>query len=57
MVTTEVLTTLIQSLSKSERRYFKLFCSMQQGNKGYWYLYELLIGSSSMHPSWSSNQS
>lgn len=50
MLTTGTLTTLIKSLSKSEKRYFKLFCSMQQGNKGYWYLYELISKEKASEP-------
>lgn len=42
MVTTDTLSTLIKSLSKSEKRYFKLFCSLQEGSKGYLYLYDLI---------------
>ena len=35
----EALQTLVVSLSKSEKRYFKLFCDRQEGDKAYWRLH------------------
>lgn len=39
---TSTLILLINSLSKGEKRYFKLYTSLQQGGKDYLYLFELL---------------
>ncbi|MDQ3291862.1 MAG: hypothetical protein M3Q05_11300, partial [Bacteroidota bacterium] len=36
------LQALVHSLSKAEKRYFKLFCDLQTGNKIYFTLYQLL---------------
>ncbi|PSR55973.1 hypothetical protein AHMF7605_21965 [Adhaeribacter arboris] len=36
------LQALVHSLSKAEKRYFKLFCDLQTGNKIYFCLYQLL---------------
>ena len=33
---------LVLQLTKSEKRYFKLFCQLQQGERLYWQLYELI---------------
>ncbi|TZF86431.1 hypothetical protein FW774_05145 (plasmid) [Pedobacter sp. BS3] len=41
MSKTNTLTLLINSLSKGEKRYFKLYTSLQQGSKDYLYLFEL----------------
>jgi hypothetical protein len=38
----EALQALVVSLSKSEKRYFKLFCDRQEGDKAYWRLYQVL---------------
>ncbi len=35
MTSFDALHTLVQSLSKAEKRYFKLFCDLQTGNKIY----------------------
>ncbi|RDC61747.1 hypothetical protein [Adhaeribacter pallidiroseus] len=42
MTSFEALHTLVQSLSKAEKRYFKLFCDLQTGDKIYFALYQLL---------------
>jgi hypothetical protein len=38
----EALQALVASLTKSEKRYFKLFCDRQEGHKAYWRLYQVL---------------
>lgn len=42
MLSTDLLHSFIQSMSKSEKRYFRLFNSLQQGEKGYLRLFNLL---------------
>lgn len=42
MYNLERLSRLINSLSKSEKRYFRLACALQNGDKKYLYLYEWL---------------
>ncbi len=42
MRSVEALQTLVASLTKSEKRYFKLFCDRQEGDKAYWRLYQIL---------------
>lgn len=42
MFSTDLLHSFIQSMSKSEKRYFRLFNSLQQGEKGYLRLFDLL---------------
>ena len=42
MLTTDTLFLLIHSLSKSEKRYFKLSVSLQKGDKGYIRLFDCL---------------
>lgn len=42
MSKTNTLLLLINSLTKGEKRYFKLYTSLQQGSKDYLYLFELL---------------
>ena len=42
MAKTSSLQALVNSLSKGEKRYFKLFTSLQQGGKDYLYLFDLL---------------
>ncbi len=38
-----LLFLLIKTMSKSEKRHFKLYTKLQKGNKRYMYLYELLL--------------
>jgi hypothetical protein len=38
----EALQALVASLTKSEKRYFRLFCDRQEGDKAYWRLYQIL---------------
>lgn len=42
MISIELLYALVQSLHKSEKRYFRLFSSLQQGDKGYLRLFDYL---------------
>jgi hypothetical protein len=42
MAAVHTLHSLVQSLSKAEKRYFRLFCELQGGNKVYVGLYQLL---------------
>lgn len=44
MAKTGTLLQLTASLSKAEKRYFRLYTALQQGNKDYIYLFELLEG-------------
>ena len=44
MLSTDLLHSFVQSMSKSEKRYFRLFNSLQQGDKGYLRLFDLLEG-------------
>ena len=41
---------LIKSLTKSEKRYFKLYCKFQQGNKSYLYLFDILEKQNTFNP-------
>jgi len=49
MTSFAALHALIQSLSKAEKRYFKLFCDLQTGNKIYVALYQLLEKEKNLH--------
>jgi hypothetical protein len=42
MFSIDQLHTLVQTLTKSEKRYFKLVCSLQDGDKAYLLLFDLL---------------
>jgi len=42
MFSIDQLHTLVQTLTKSEKRYFKLVCSLQEGDKAYLTLFDLL---------------
>jgi hypothetical protein len=48
MTKTDSLFQLIQSLTKAEKRYFKLYTSLQKGAKDYLYLFKLIDASSDM---------
>lgn len=42
MIKTDALVALIRSLTKSEKRYVKLFADLQEGDKAYWQLYQII---------------